>query len=282
MAITIKKVPCPTGSVENSDATYSTTVASGGSLTLPDSDVNVNSVNEGSVVSVKDIDINVVDSSGSVTPDSVTIVGNTVTIDVPDSSPAPAGATLMPSGQTTVYRTGDDADKRLVNGRTPDFFTLNYTNPFGNTNRFTDELGGATYANDIVIDWSTYDNVAGTVLGYYCGDTTFRTWNDAIDWGASLSVGTFTTAWRLWNIREMKSLFNYSTTRAINYAPFTGLTLNIGSSSRYVWTSTTHPTYTTNAFRGDFASWALQSQNKANANQCVATRTFTVTGTTLT
>jgi hypothetical protein len=157
--------PAADATVENSDSSYSTTVASGGSLSIPDSDVNVNGTLQGTVVSVKDVDVNITDSSGTVTPDSVTIVGNTVTIDVPDSNPAPVGATLMKTGQTTSYRTGDDGD--LEEGRATDFFTLATNNPFGNTNRFTDELGGSTYTNNIVIDWSTYDNIGGTVLGYY-------------------------------------------------------------------------------------------------------------------
>ena len=131
-------IVAPDATYSNSDASYSGNVVSGGSLSIPNSDVNVNGGLEGSVVSVKDVDINVVDSSGSVTPDSVTIVGNTVTIDVPDSSPAPVGATLMKTGQTTSYRTGDDGD--IEAGRATDFFTLSTNNPFGNTNRFTDEL----------------------------------------------------------------------------------------------------------------------------------------------
>ena len=274
-------ITAPDATYRNSDASYSGNIVSGGNLNIVDSDVNVNSVNEGSVVSVKDIDINLKDSSGAVTPDSVTIVGNTVTIDVPDSSPTPVGATLMKTGQTTSYRTGDDGD--LEAGRATDFTTLANPNPFGSTARFTDELGGSTYTNDIVIDWSTYDTVGGTVLGYYLGDTSFRTWNDYIDWAIALSVGTFTTGWRGWNTKEVLNLFNYSTSRAVNYAPFnTSLTLNIGSSARYLWTSTTYPTATTNAYRTDLASWLLQPQSKANSNQCVAVRTFTVSGTTLT
>ena len=184
-------ITAPDASYSNSDASYSGNTVSGGSLSIPDSDVNVNGSLEGSVVSVKDVDINVTDSSGTVTPDSVSIVGNTVTIDVPDSYPAPVGATLMRTGSLTSYRTGDDADTRNE-GRATDFFTLATNNPFGNTNRFTDELGGSTYTNNIVIDWSTYDNIGGTVLGYYLGDTSFRTWNDYIDWAIALSVGTFT------------------------------------------------------------------------------------------
>jgi hypothetical protein len=64
-------------------------------------------------------------------------------------------ATLMKTGQTTSYRTGDDGD--LEAGRDTDFFTLDAA-PLHNdgsatlnttTNRFTDTLGGSTYADDI-------------------------------------------------------------------------------------------------------------------------------------
>jgi hypothetical protein len=75
---------CANGAVENSDASYSTTVVSGGLLTLPDSQINVNSVDSGDVVSVKTIDVNLEDSVGApVTPTSVGLVGNTLTIEVP-------------------------------------------------------------------------------------------------------------------------------------------------------------------------------------------------------
>jgi hypothetical protein len=70
-------------SVENSDATYSVDVLAEGSLTLPDSQINVNGVDEGDVVSVKTIDVNLEDSVGDpVTPTSVGLVGNTLTIEV--------------------------------------------------------------------------------------------------------------------------------------------------------------------------------------------------------
>ena len=188
------------------------------------------------------------------------------------------GATLIKTGQTTSYRTGDDGD--LEEGRATDFLTLGSNNPFSNTNRFTDELGGSTYTNNIVIDWNTYNG--STVLGYYLGDATSRTWNDFIDWGVALSVGTFTANWRGINVREYYNIFNFSTTRACNYAPFNTVGINIGASARFLWTNTTYPTATTNAIRFDLNSWALQAQSKANSNNCVATRTFTVTGTTLT
>jgi PKD repeat protein len=74
-------------SVENSDATYSVDVLAEGSLILPDSQINVNSVDSGDVVSVKTIDVNLEDSLGApVTPTSVGLVGNTLTIEVPSGS----------------------------------------------------------------------------------------------------------------------------------------------------------------------------------------------------
>ena len=86
------------------------------------------------------------------------------------------GATIMKTGQTVSYRTGDDGD--IEAGRATDFLTLASNNPFGNTNRFTDELGGQTYTNNIVIDWSTYNGT--DVLGYSRVNQQ-ATWDDAID-----------------------------------------------------------------------------------------------------
>jgi hypothetical protein len=80
----IKINPCPDATVENSDVSYTNTVAANGLLTLPDSQINVNSVDSGDVVSVKTIDVNLEDSLGApVTPTSVGLVGNTLTIEVP-------------------------------------------------------------------------------------------------------------------------------------------------------------------------------------------------------
>jgi hypothetical protein len=74
-------------SVENSDASYSVNVLAEGSLVLPDSQINVNSVDSGDVVSVKTIDVNITDGVDPVTPTSVGLVGNTLTIEVPSGAP---------------------------------------------------------------------------------------------------------------------------------------------------------------------------------------------------
>jgi hypothetical protein len=189
----------------------------------------------------------------------------------------PIGATLMKTGQTTSYRTGDDGD--LEEGRATDFFTLGGNNPFGNTNRFTDELGGATYTNNWAIDWSTFDNVAGTVLGYYRDIIALGTvsFNTAIDNCLSNTFGTFNGC-RLVNRRELFNLVNDGVgSEVLNYPPFNiNTSINISSSTT----------------RSDGApaqvilitTWGQTNvtQNKANAQHYLPVRTFTVTGTTLT
>jgi PKD repeat protein len=76
--------------ITNSDSSYDVDVKATESLSLPDSQINVNGVDEGDVVSVKTIDVNLEDSVGDpVTPTSVGLVGNILTIEVP------SGATPM-------------------------------------------------------------------------------------------------------------------------------------------------------------------------------------------
>lgn len=182
----------------------------------------------------------------------------------------PVGAKLLKTGQTTSYRTGDDGD--LQAGRDVSFFTLNYTNPFGNTNRFTDELGGSVYTNNIVIDWSTYDG--STVLGYYRTLGVAVTWNNAVDNALALSVGTFTTGWRQANSNEANNIVNRSLGAAtMNYAPI--------NNPNNIWTSTSYAPASSLAW---FITGAgvLNATVKTSNHRYLPVRTFTVTGTTLT
>jgi hypothetical protein len=193
------------------------------------------------------------------------------------SGAAPVGATLMKTGQTTSYRTGDDGD--LEAGRATNFTTLATANPFGNTNRFTDELGGSTYTNNIVIDWSTYDG--STVLGLSrVAIATGNTWNQAVDNSLAFSVGTFTSGWRLPNIREIFNLTNYvnNADNLLNYSP-----LNLASLGKVYWSSTTNLGVTTQAYvLSNVGLTSLQSKTSSTSFTYFPVRTFTVTGTTLT
>jgi hypothetical protein len=190
------------------------------------------------------------------------------------ASSAPVGATLPKTGQTTSYATGDDGD--IEAGRATSFLVLPSNNPFGNTNRFTSELGTQTYTNNIVIDWSTYNN--STVLGYYrlvYSDNV--SWTNAISLANAKVIGGF-SGWRMCNIREMQNIFNYgiASSTVLNYVPFS-ITTN-----QNVWNSTTNPLTTTSAYYTTISSAETSFAAKTtNGPRYMVCRTFTVTGTTL-
>ena len=183
------------------------------------------------------------------------------------------GSPLLKTGQTTSYRTGDDGD--LEKGAGVDFLTLIANNPFGNTNRFTDELGGQTYTNDIVIDWDTYDAFNREVLGYYRVFTT-DTWNNAIDDSLTLSISTFTTGWRLLNRNELENLTlieGATGNLSLNYTPF-----NYTAAFGIVWTSSTRPDDTTHAFNLiNNSRGTMSTELKTNSNPYISCRNFTMT-----
>lgn len=185
------------------------------------------------------------------------------------SSSASVGAMLTKTGQTTSYRTGDDGD--IEAGRATSFLVLASNNPFGNTNRFTDTLGGASYANSWVIDWSTYDGTK--VLGYYMTSTGLPNvnWNTAID-SAQGTFGGFSGC-RLPNKRELENICNYSLIQLLNYAPFNYIGVNW-------WCSTTYAASTTlvHVLSGSWMNLVAKTDVSGRYLPC---RTFTVTGTTL-
>lgn len=190
------------------------------------------------------------------------------------SGAAPIGAKLLKTNQSVSYRTGDDGD--IEAGRDVSFFTLPGNNPYGNTKRFLDELGTEVFTNKIVIDWSTYDG--STVLGYYTNlNGSNVNWDQAIDGAAALSVGSFTSGWRLPNRNEFNNIVNDAQTYPINYAPF-----NFTISYTY-WCSTSLAVApTVYAYR--YLTYNLDPvQLKTVSVNCrfFAVRTFTVSGTTL-
>lgn len=145
-----------------------------------------------------------------------------------------------------------------------------------NTNRFTDELGGTTYTNNIAIDWSTYDG--STVLGYKRTSTNIFSggWNNAIDTCLAISISPFTTGWRLANINEWNNIMNIEFTNPLGYSPFNTFT--------FTFTSHTSSTYkpASAAYKWGVNTVGSKFPKDKNENSsCLAVRTFTVTGTTL-
>lgn len=202
------------------------------------------------------------------------INGLYIKANAPSGGGASVGATLMKTGQTTSYRTGDDGD--LEAGRATSFTVLASNNPFGNTNRFTDELGGTTYTKNIVIDWSTYDGT--NVLGYKRTETNVTSggWNNAIDTCLAISITGFTTGWRLANFNEFNNILNLGYSNPLGYTPF----------SSFAWTYGSH-TSSTYIGAPSVYSWGVNSagekriKDKTENSSCLATRVFTVSGTTL-
>jgi hypothetical protein len=185
-------------------------------------------------------------------------------------------AKLMKTGQTISYITGDDGD--IEAGRDTNFTTLAENNVFGNTNRFTDELGTQTYTNNIVIDWSTYDG--STVLGWYrLNNGIDINWAGAIAGALAFNIATFTTGWRLPNVQELFSLANWSVDNVFNYSP-----INLGTSSLAYWSGTTRAAASTSAQRiFNAQTTVINSVAKTTivSHRYIPCRVFTVTGTTL-
>jgi hypothetical protein len=77
-------IVAPDGSLQNSDASATLTVRSG-EVNKPIADINVevNTVVEGSIPAIKDVKILITDGVNPVTPDDVSVVGDTVTVEVP-------------------------------------------------------------------------------------------------------------------------------------------------------------------------------------------------------
>lgn len=179
-----------------------------------------------------------------------------------DSESEPKGAMPLQSGQTTSYATGDDGN--LQRGRLVNLLTLPYNNGFGNTERFTDELGGQTFTNNIIIDWSTWDG--GTdVLGFIFTPNS-DSHNTAKSWTDWMAGQPYTTNgfgdWYVVNTNEILHLYDVTTTNGLNYSPF-----NLGTSGgNQIWTSTnvngTHPYYNnrnTKFFRNSLATTLFNS-----------------------
>lgn len=72
----------PNGSATNSNGTFTLPAPSGTTQVIPDSVINVNSISQGNVVSVQAIDINITDGVNPIVPEDVTLLGNTLTVEV--------------------------------------------------------------------------------------------------------------------------------------------------------------------------------------------------------
>jgi hypothetical protein len=257
-----------------------------GSLILPDSQINVNSVDSGDVVSVKTIDVNLEDSLGDpVTPTSVGLVGNTLTIEVP-SGASPSGVlfkTIEPS-QYTSYRTGDEG-WRVQNGwfdytppTTPktiaelDFTSANFfsvlknplvVNGVSSTTRFVDINGVQVFSATGNANTAVIDKLTG--LMYNKANTSNTEWASAIDAALAYSIvinGVTYNDWYLATSLEiLNTVHNYAGISVYN-DPLTGVSL--WSTQPRFWSSTTYADATTSAWAYEVSTRGLGSLGKVN------------------
>ena len=169
------------------------------------------------------------------------------------------------TGQTTSYASNDDGD--LERGRGSDFTTLDFNNPFGNTNRFTDTTGAQTYANDIVIDWSTTNYINETVIGWYG----VVLGGGGVFWATAIAAQPVTAEgyndWVIPNAVEGIMAINFGSTT---------LSHLLVNSSPNLWTSTTRPDDTARAI-GYNATNPFQTNKNALLANYMVLRTFTFT-----
>jgi uncharacterized membrane protein len=251
--------------INNSDSSYSASLLAQGLLTLPDSQINVNGVDEGDIISVKAVNVNIVDdNSDPVTPTNVGLVGNTLTIEVPPSGASPSGVAFnFPAyWQRTSYRTGDVGDRMqtgwmadLVNPAYPkavaelDYSNANWwqtlLNPLivdgvSSTTRLVDVDGGQTWSATGNKNLVTIDKLSGFMY-YNRNINNGATWDNAIDNALALSIvvdGVTYDDWYLCSIEEYLHIFgNWRTILGglFNSVP----TLIIGSGNDSHWSSTT-------------------------------------------
>jgi len=216
----------PDGQVQNkleNDGTLSNEFVASGAVhqyIVTNNAITVNNANGFSIHATEPLDIRLQNQNRKdIKPTSVTYNGNQhyVTAVINTASFVPVGQTLLKTGQTTSYATGDDGATQR--GRLTNFLTLPSNNPFGNTNRFTNKTGGQTYTTSVAIDWTTYNGA--TVLAYYWGDTTTRAWATQLTQYTSSTIDGL-TGWNLYNINEAMNIMNFSypSSYLYNYAPF--------------------------------------------------------------
>lgn len=248
----------------------------GGEVVIANSDVFINTIQVGDIPAEDNLSIAVtLDGTPSGTWNAGTQTWEVVGV---PSTPR-STATLMKTGATTSYAAEDDF-ATSSQGRATDFLTLdsaplhNDGSPTLNTttNRLTDTLGGQTYTDTIVLDWSTWNG--STLVGYRKTlSTTNQTWEYARVACIALTIGGFSD-WRVTNMDELGNICNTGqfTTSVLEYAPFSIVAdLN-------VWSSTTYPKNTNNAyFLGSTGAGVIGNLSKAVAAcRFLPIRTYTL------
>ena len=172
------------------------------------------------------------------------------------------------TGQTTSYI--DEDDGFLEKGRLVGFLTLDCNNSFGNTDRFTDSVGGQIYGagNSSIADYMI-DHATGLGWQFNTGFGVFGTKGlaGAIGDATAEDNGTFSD-FRIPNIFEMITLMNFGAEDSLwDYAPITE------TGSRFLWTSTTNTFSDTRAYNvNTTGNTFINTPGKTSSNHYIYAR----------
>jgi hypothetical protein len=257
---------CPVADVENSDASYATTVVSGGTLILPDQSIQNNGVASGFIPSVGTINV-----TTNVAPTSFSVSGRTIDIVVPaGSSPSGVQFQFPIPIQRTSYRTGDEG-WRVQNGwydYTPpampkvvaelDYTITNWAdtlssalivNGVSSTNRFVDAFGAKIAGGASVV----IDKLQG--VAFTRSTINKANWNAAIDDALTFSVTVNSITFADWYCVGLNDIL--PTTRmeaSVGFAQLIDLSAQLFIFSNNVYTATTNPANTAQMWHVVFSS----------------------------
>jgi hypothetical protein len=189
----------PDGSLQNSDASATLTVRSGEvNKAIADVNIEVNTVVEGQVPALKDVKILITDGVNPVTPDDVSVVGDTVTVEVPSGG--------------AVMNVDFSVDKVVADlGETITFTDLTDNSPTHWSWRF-DNAGESIVQNPTFSFLTTgFKNI--TLLAGKVGAGGVEVKNSFIEILAALLLDAFPNAAAAYSLRKLRAAYTGSAIR---------------------------------------------------------------------
>jgi hypothetical protein len=120
----------------------------------------------------------------------------------------------------TPLNTGSTSEINQARKRTNGWLTLRKNNPFGNLNRFTDSVGGQTYANEVVYDWANADYDTRNVMVWFLTPIS-GTLTDML--ASEPYTRASVSGWRVPDMQEVFNILHFGVLNnndLINYTPF--------------------------------------------------------------
>lgn len=138
------------------------------------------------------------------------------------------------------------------------------------TNRFTDILGGQTYALPIMLDWSTWDKTNLTAYKTTATNTSGGIVT-ACNTCNALSIGTFSSGWMLANTEHWNNILSRKLANPLGYSPMSAFIFTSSS-----LTSTPYTPFPNIYYWGVNSDGAIRPKDRNENSSCLAVRTMTL------